>query len=321
MTAPAPPSRPDAASQAAAARRQPAGASASAAQPVPGPLADNDPPAGHDVDSRTATTPAATPPAGSVDDASSSSRPRSGSRGGAPPAAAAPKPGPAAAGSPEAADLPDSLEDVVVAMPPPSAGAPAGTSPAALAAPASPTALFLAFTRLSLQGFGGVLPVAQRELVERLRWLTREQFVEMLAVSQVLPGPNIVNLTLMFGDRHFGLRGAFAALAGMLLVPMVVVLVLTALYAELASVPAVAGALRGMGAVAAGLVLATGLKLVAALRQSALGLMTGLGLAAAMALATGWLHWPLFGLLLGLGALSCAIAWTRLAAAARSPVP
>ena len=66
-----------------------------------------------------------------------------------------------------------------------------------LRAPASLRELFFAFNRLALQGFGGVLPVAQRELVERRRWLTRDQFVEMLAVSQVLPGPNVVNLALI----------------------------------------------------------------------------------------------------------------------------
>ena len=81
-----------------------------------------------------------------------------------------------------------------------------------LAAPTSLSDLFFTFNRMSLQGFGGVLAVAQRELVERTRWMTREQFVETLAVSQVLPGPNIVNMALMIGDRHFGLRGAFVAI-------------------------------------------------------------------------------------------------------------
>ncbi len=76
------------------------------------------------------------------------------------------------------------------------------------ARPASPGDLFFTFNRLALQGFGGVLAIAQRELVERKGWLTRQEFVEMLALSQVLPGPNIVNLALMFGDRFFGLRGA-----------------------------------------------------------------------------------------------------------------
>ena len=90
----------------------------------------------------------------------------------------------------------------------------------------------------------------------------------MLAVSQVLPGPNVVNLALMFGDRCFGLRGAFAALAGMLLAPMIIVLALTALYGHFAQDPVVTGALRGMGAVAAGLVIATGLKLLGTLKRT-----------------------------------------------------
>ena len=77
----------------------------------------------------------------------------------------------------------------------------------AAAAPASPLELLLAFNRLALQGFGGVLPVAQRELVERRRWLTRQEFVQLLSLGQVLPGPNIVNMALIFGDRHFGWRG------------------------------------------------------------------------------------------------------------------
>ena len=92
--------------------------------------------------------------------------------------------------------------------------------PEAVPRPASATDLFRAFNRLALQGFGGVLPVAQRELVERLRWLTREQFLELLALAQVLPGPNIINLGLILGDRYFGLRGGLAAVAGMLLAPM-----------------------------------------------------------------------------------------------------
>ena len=184
-------------------------------------------------------------------------------------------------------------------------------------APQSLRDLFVAFTLLSLQGFGGVLPVAQRELVERRRWLSREQFVEMLAVCHVLPGPNIVNLSLMIGDRAFGTRGALTAMAGMLLVPMGVVLALTGLYAEFASVPAVSGALRGMGAVAAGLAISNAVKLLGTLRRHALGLPLALTLAAATALATGWLQWPLVWVLLGLGLVACSIAGWRLVAAAK----
>jgi chromate transporter len=182
----------------------------------------------------------------------------------------------------------------------------------ATVAPASVRELFLSFTRLALQGFGGVLPVAQRELVERKRWLTRDQFVEMLAISQVLPGPNIVNLALMFGDRCFGLRGAMAALGGMMLAPLIVVLTLTALYAHYAHNPMVTGALRGMGAVAAGLVLSTGLKLLATLKRNAMGWPICVGFGLATILATAWLRLPLVWVILGLGSLAIAVAWKKL---------
>ena len=178
--------------------------------------------------------------------------------------------------------------------------------------PGSVRELFFAFNRLALQGFGGVLPVAQRELVERLRWLDKEQFVEMLAISQVLPGPNIVNLALMFGDRFFGIRGAMAALSGMLLAPLVIVLALTALYAQFAQLPMVSGALRGMGAVAAGLVISTALKLLGTLRRNAMGLPISLAFAALTFAATAWWRWPLVWVIVGLGSLAMAVAWARL---------
>lgn len=178
--------------------------------------------------------------------------------------------------------------------------------------PRSPGHLFVAFTRLALQGFGGVLPVAQRELVEREGWLTREQFVETLSVGQVLPGPNIVNMALIIGDRFFGWRGIVAALGGLLLAPMAVVLALAVLYGQFAGVPAVAGALRGMGAVAAGLVIATGLKLAPTLKASPLGRPLCAAFAAATLLAVGVLRWPLAWVVLGLGGLGMALAWRAL---------
>lgn len=171
----------------------------------------------------------------------------------------------------------------------------------------------MAFNNLALQGFGGVLPVAQRELVERRHWMRREDFVELLAVSQVLPGPNIVNLALMYGDRMFGLRGAFAAAAGLLLVPLVIVLLLAALYAQFAQVPAVAGALRGMGAVAAGLVVSTALKLGSTLRGNPMGRPLALALAGVTIAAVAWLRWPLVWVLVGLGSLASAVVWKKLA--------
>lgn len=172
--------------------------------------------------------------------------------------------------------------------------------------------LFVVFSRLALQGFGGVLPIAQRELVERTGWLTAAEFAESLSVGQVLPGPNVVNLSLMVGDRFFGLRGALSALAGMLLLPMVLVLLLATLYRGVADVPAVAGAVRGMGAVAAGLVLAMALKLMPTLRRNPLGRALWAPIALVCALAMAWWRWPLLAVILGLGGASCLLAWRQL---------
>ena len=139
-----------------------------------------------------------------------------------------------------------------------------------LARPASLTELFVAFTLLAVQGFGGVLAVSQRMLCEQKRWLTQEQFVELLATSHVLPGPNVCNLALLVGERFFGWRGAFTALAGMFALPLAIVLALTVLYAQYALHPAVAGAVKGMGSVTAGLFIGTGLSLARTLRDNAM---------------------------------------------------
>lgn len=191
--------------------------------------------------------------------------------------------------------------------PPPTAAADVRPQPRSLAD------LFWSFTWLALQGFGGVLAVVQRELVEKKRWMTREEFVEDWAVAQILPGPNVINLSMMIGDRYFGLRGALVALAGMLAAPLVIVLILALLYAQHAASPQVAGALRGMGAVAAGLITATGLKLVSALRTHPLGRPLCAVLAFLCFAGVALLRLPLAWVLFGLGGLACVLTWRKIA--------
>ena len=98
--------------------------------------------------------------------------------------------------------------------------------------PRSLTDLFVSFTLLALQGFGGVLAVVQHELVDRKRWMTKEEFVENWAVAQIMPGPNVMNIALMVGGRYFGLRGALVSMAGMLAIPLVLVLLVRKLDAQ-----------------------------------------------------------------------------------------
>jgi chromate transporter len=172
--------------------------------------------------------------------------------------------------------------------------------------------LFLSFTLLALQGFGGVLAVAQRELVEKKRWLTQEEFVEEWAVAQIMPGPNVVNLSLMIGSRYFGLRGALAALAGMLTVPLLIVLFIAILYAQVAHFPGVAGALRGMSAVTAGMIIATGLRLFPALKSNPLGWRWCVFFSAICFICVAVFRVPLGYVLMGLGGCACYAVYRKL---------
>ena len=187
--------------------------------------------------------------------------------------------------------------------------------------PASVRALFWAFTWLALQGFGGVLAVVQRELVDKRQWLSPEEFVEDWAVAQIMPGANVVNLSLIVGDRYFGWRGALAALAGMLAFPLAVVLILTVALSGFAGNPMVQGALRGMGAVSAGLIAGTGFKLMSALRTNAMGMVACVVLGLATFIAIAIIRIPLIGVLLGLGMPATCWAYLRLLAQFKEPSP
>lgn len=182
----------------------------------------------------------------------------------------------------------------------------------ALNAPRSKTDLFITFTLLALQGFGGVLAVVQRELVEKKRWMTQAQFVEEWAVAQIMPGPNVVNFCLIIGGRHFGLRGALASLAGLMLAPLMVVLVLASVFGGVSDAAWAQGALRGMGAVAAGLIAATGIKLIPALKDNPMGKAMCVAIMLTTFVGVGLLRWPLVWVLLGIGSVACLWAHRQL---------
>lgn len=182
--------------------------------------------------------------------------------------------------------------------------------------PTSTWALFSAFTLLALQGFGGVIAVAQRELCERHRWLTPTEFLALLSTAQVLPGPNVCNLSLMVGDRFLGWRGALAALAGMITVPMGLMLAVAWLLGQVPAGSAVHGGIKGaiwgIAAVAAGQIIGTVLKLAAPLREHPVGWPACVGIVAAAFLMMAWMKWSLLWVLLGLGPLVCLWTWTVL---------
>ena len=151
--------------------------------------------------------------------------------------------------------------------------------------------LFIEFAKMSLMGFGGVMVWARRAMVEKHRWMTAEQFNETFALCHFLPGPNIVNLSVVFGARFRGLGGAIAAFLGLVLPPVLIVLCLAALYARFGEIEALRRTLAGIVCATAGLFLATVVKMLQPIvKQRSL---TALGVVAAVFAAVGLLRLPL----------------------------
>jgi chromate transporter len=189
--------------------------------------------------------------------------------------------------------------------------APRATEPFAAAAPPRPSLpeLFIAYALISLYGFGGVLAWSRRMMVEKRRWLTPEQFNEAYALCSFLPGPNIVNFSVIFGSRVRGPLGGLTALVGLLGPPMVLIIVIGALYAHYGDLPALRRALIGVTAAAAGLIMSTVAKMALPLfRNRAVG---GPVIALATFVAIGIAQWPLPIVLAVVLPISLALAWVR----------
>ena len=126
----------------------------------------------------------------------------------------------------------------------------------------TPSQLFVSFSKIGMSGFGGVLPWARRTLVERDKVLSSEEFSAILGICQIVPGPNIVNLAVCIGSRFAGARGAFAAVLGLTLGPICIVMLLAILYTHYSYMESIQGVLRGISAVGVGLIASTGIKML-----------------------------------------------------------
>jgi chromate transporter len=167
--------------------------------------------------------------------------------------------------------------------------------------------LFLGFTRIAAFSFGGVLPWARYVMVERRAWLSPDEFTDTLALCQLLPGPNIVNMSVAIGARFHGPVGSAVSVSGLLVLPFLVVVSLGALYGEFADVPAVGRALAGMAAAAAGLIIAMAVKMaLPAIRRRAWS--AGPVIALSFGLA-GLLRLPLWATILLLAPVAIGLAW------------
>ena len=169
--------------------------------------------------------------------------------------------------------------------------------------------LFRAFAGVSLSSFGGVLAWSRRMLVEDKRWMTAEEFNEVLALCQFLPGPNIVNVCAVFGVRVRGIAGALACLTGLLGPSIVLMIAAGTLYRSFGSLPELRGMLSGLAAAAAGMIIATAVQMAEPLRRFRPGPEHAVALAAFVAVGVLRLSLPL--VLLVLVPTSIGLAWRR----------
>jgi chromate transporter len=169
--------------------------------------------------------------------------------------------------------------------------------------------IFIAFAKISLSGFGGVLAWSRRMMVEERKWLTPEQFNETYALCSFLPGGNVLNFSVVVGSRFRGPLGSVVAFAGLMGPPVLLVLVIGAIYAHYGDLPALRRMLGGVAAAAAGLMLATVAKMARPLFRNRA--VVGPLVALATFGAIGLLHWPLPAVLLVIIPLSIALAWLR----------
>ena len=183
----------------------------------------------------------------------------------------------------------------------------AGTTPDAPAAAPELIELFVAFAKMSLAGFGGVLIWARRAIVDQHRWMTPEEFNETFALCHFLPGPNIVNLSVVFGSRFRGIPGSIAAFTGLLGPPVVIVTALAALYSRYGEIDGLRRILAGVSCAAVGLLIAVTFRMMMPLIWKRD--LVGLGILAAVFIAIGVLRLPLPAVLLVAIPLSISITF------------
>ncbi len=166
--------------------------------------------------------------------------------------------------------------------------------------------LFRAFVVVSLSGFGGALPWARRMIVERKGWMTAEEFNEAFALSQFLPGPNVINFSVVFGARFGGAAGAAVALAGLLGPPLVIVMVLAVLYARYGDLEVLSRILTGVTAAAVGLLIAVVAKMAMPMFLKRWNSAPVIAIAAFLGVAI--MQWPLPLVFVALAPVSIALA-------------
>ena len=168
-------------------------------------------------------------------------------------------------------------------------------------------AIFAGFFAVGIIGFGGVLPLARRMLVEQRRWMTGPEFTDILGLCQFLPGGNVINLAAAVGLRFRGWPGALAGLAGLMAAPMAIVIALGLFYDRFRDVPTIRHLFAGLAAAASGLIVAMAIKIALPLRRD----VPAAAIALVMFAAIAWFRLPLLPTMAAMVPCGVALAWAR----------
>jgi chromate transporter len=169
--------------------------------------------------------------------------------------------------------------------------------------------LFSGFFLVGMIGFGGIAAAMHHVIVERRRWLDDQQYASVLGLGQVLPGANLVNMATIVGDRFQGFQGAVLSLAGLIFMPIVILIGLATVYDQFATNPDVIAATKAAAAGAVGLMFGTAYKI----GKTVVNTRWALLFAFLSFVSIGILRLPLVGTLLVLGPIAVAVNfwWDR----------
>ncbi len=171
--------------------------------------------------------------------------------------------------------------------------------------------LFFAFFKITIIGFGGILPWARRELVQVRGWMTQDEFNDLFSICQFLPGPNIVSFSIIYGARLHGFAGAAAGSLALLVPPTFLMIAAGTAYSHYGELPIFRGGLTGLAAAAAGLLISSAVQMAEPIFRRRH--VSGILMAAAAFIAVGVLKFPLLWALLVLVPISVACAWREMA--------
>lgn len=131
-----------------------------------------------------------------------------------------------------------------------------------LSSPPGKWELFRGFLEIGMTGFGGVGTVAYHIIVTKRRWLSPQDYMDLLALGQILPGGNVLNVSILVGDRFAGVWGAVIALTALMVSPLLFLSLGLFAYHSFAHLPFVQILTLSLGTAAAGQAMGLALKMM-----------------------------------------------------------